>query len=134
MKNNKKTRKAMCLCGNVRFIIYGNLRSVFNCHCSQCMKTHGNYAAYTSCKERDIKFLSKKTLVWYKSSSIAKRGFCNKCGSSIFYKKFNTKFISISAGILKNPTKLKTKLHIYTRGKMDYYSISDKLPKKHKYI
>ena len=29
------------------------------------MKTHGNFAAYTSCKEQNIKFLSKKTLNWY---------------------------------------------------------------------
>ncbi|SVE22263.1 uncharacterized protein METZ01_LOCUS475117, partial [marine metagenome] len=48
------------------------------------MKTHGHYAAYTNVEERNVKFFKKKTLKWFRSSKRAKRGFCNKCGASLF--------------------------------------------------
>jgi len=133
MKNKNLKKIAQCLCGGIRIDVKGKLRYVSNCHCSQCMRTHGNYAAYTSCKEENIKFLNKKTLKWYKSSRKAKRGFCNKCGASIFFKRINTKYISISAGIFNNPTGLTTKMNIFTKGKLDYYSLNNKLPKYYRY-
>ena len=132
---NKKNRSlsASCLCKGVSLTIKGEFRPVINCHCIQCMKTHGNFAAYTSVLEENIIFKSKKTLRWFESSTKAKRGFCNKCGASIFFKRNNSRAVSISAGLLKNPSNLKTISHIYVKNKRDYYKILDKLPKFDKY-
>ena len=113
--------------------INGEFRPVVNCHCIQCTKTHGNYAAYTSVLEENISYKSKSTLKWFISSAKAKRGFCKKCGASVFFKRLGSRAISISAGLFKNPTKLKTSSHIYTHNKRDYYKISDSLPKFKKY-
>ena len=113
MKKKLSSKIAKCLCGGVKIKVIDNLRYVNNCHCSQCMKTHGNYAAYTACPENHITFINKKTLKWYKSSKIAKRGFCSSCGASMFYKRLNSKNISISAGMFNNPTKLKTYSNIF---------------------
>tara|TARA_B100000029_G_scaffold515190_1_gene621025 strand:+ start:2472 stop:2858 length:387 start_codon:yes stop_codon:yes gene_type:complete len=124
---------ANCLCKGVKIKIKGKLRHVSNCHCSQCMKTHGNYASYTACPEENINLINKKTLRWYNSSKVAKRGFCSKCGASIFYKRIGSKNISIAAGMLSNPTKLKTRFNIFTKGKMDYYKLDKKIPKFNKY-
>jgi len=129
----KKTFIASCLCKGVSISIKGKLRPVINCHCIQCTKTHGNFAAYTSMLEENITFKSKKTLKWFRSSSKAKRGFCNYCGSSIFYKKNGSKEISLSAGLFQNPTNLNTVSHIFLHNKRDYYKITDKLPKFKKY-
>ena len=125
--------KGSCLCGGIKFKTYGQHRNVHNCHCIQCTKTHGHYAAYTSILEKNISYKSKNTLKWFTSSKKAKRGFCKKCGASVFFKRIGSKAISISAGLLKNPTKLKTFSHIYTHNKRDYYKISDSLPKFKKY-
>ena len=133
MQKQVKSHIAKCLCGEIKIIIYGQLRNVSNCHCSQCMKTHGNFGSYTSCDEKNITFIKKKTLKWYKSSKIAKRGFCSKCGASFFYKKINEKKISIAAGMLKNPTKLKTDINIFTESRMDYYKLDAKLSNFKKY-
>ena len=122
-----------CLCKNIKFVVSDKLRNVINCHCSQCMKIHGNYGAYTSCDKSKIVFINKKTLKWFKSSNIAKRGFCSNCGASIFYKKLNSKNISISAGLLSNPTKLKTLSNIFTKGKLDFYKLDSRLPRYNKY-
>ena len=91
----------------------GKLRHVINCHCSQCLKTHGNYAAYTNSLEKDIKFIKNRTLKWFRSSKKAKRVFCKKCGASMFFKFMGSDSISISAVMFKNPTKLKTKTNIF---------------------
>ena len=129
MKKKVLKKYATCLCGNIKIKITGKLRHVINCHCIQCMKTHGNYASYTSCSEKNIIFIKKKTLKWYKSSKIAKRGFCANCGASIFYKKFKSENISISAGMINKPTKLKSYANIFTSAKMDYYNLNSKLKK-----
>ena len=129
MKKKITSKIANCLCGGVKIRIQGKLRHVINCHCSQCLKTHGNFAAYTSCLEDRIDFINKKTLKWYRSSKIAKRGFCSNCGASIFYKLLKSENISIAAGMFHNPTKLKTHSNIYTKGRLDYYKLDSKIPK-----
>ena len=133
MIKNIRSLTASCLCKGIHFTIKGEFRPVINCHCIQCTKTHGNFASYTSVLEENIIYKSKKTLKWFVSSAKAKRGFCKKCGASIFFKIFGSRAISISAGLFKNPTKLKTVSHIYIHNKRDYYKISDSLPKYQKY-
>ena len=129
MTKNITSKIANCLCGGVKIKIKEKLRHVINCHCSQCLKTHGNFAAYTSCSEDRIDFINKKTLKWYRSSKIAKRGFCSNCGASIFYKLLKSENISIAAGMFHNPTKLKTHSNIYTKGRLDYYKLDSNIPK-----
>ena len=129
MKKKASSKIAKCLCGGIKIKVKGRLRDVINCHCSQCLKTHGNYAAYTACPENKIVFINTKTLRWYHSSNIAKRGFCSTCGASMFYKLLKSKNISIAAGMFYNPTKLKTHSNIYTKGKLDYYKLDSRIPK-----
>tara|TARA_Y100000590_G_C15690197_1_gene1003159 strand:+ start:1018 stop:1425 length:408 start_codon:yes stop_codon:yes gene_type:complete len=133
MKKKISNKTASCLCGEVKIKIIGKLRYVSNCHCSQCMKTHGNFASYTSCPEKNVTFIKSKTIKWYKSSNIAKRGFCSKCGASMFYKRNKGKNLSIAAGMFKNPTNLKTYYNIFTHGKLDYYKLDNRLVNYKKY-
>ncbi len=58
----KLSLKASCLCGSVQIKTQGYHRNIKNCHCIQCMKTHGHYAAYTSVEEQNIKLIKKRTL------------------------------------------------------------------------
>ena len=127
--SSRNNKMVSCLCGGVQLKIKGSLRHVLNCHCYQCMKTHGNYAAYTNALEKDIRFVKKRTLKWFRSSKKAKRGFCKKCGASMFFKFLGSDSISISAGMFKNPTKLKTTKNIFVKGKLDYYKLDNKLLK-----
>ena len=131
--SSRNNKIISCLCGGIKLKVNGPLRHVSNCHCIQCMKTHGNYSAYTNANEKDVIFLKKRTLKWFKSSKKAKRGFCKKCGASIFFKFFGKDTISISAGMFVNPTKLKTKINIFIKGKLDYYKLDKKLPKFNRY-
>ena len=62
-----------------------------------------------------------------------KQGFCNKCEVSIFFEFLGSNNISISAGMFKNPTKLKTKKNIFVKRKLDYYKLDNQLPKFNRY-
>ena len=129
----KLSLKASCLCGGIQLRTQGYHRAVQNCHCVQCMKTHGHYAAYTNVQKQNVKFFKKKTLKWFKSSKRARRGFCKKCGASLFFKLISSNNISIAAGMFSGPTKLNTKMNIFVKGKLDYYKLDNRLSKFKRY-
>ena len=116
-----------CLCGAVQFSITGPLRPVSYCHCNQCRKTHGHFAAYTRVEDSCLQLETSTGLAWYRASDFARRGFCRECGSSLFWQRDATKTISIAAGSLDLPTGLIADRHIYVNDAGDYYSINDGL-------
>jgi len=124
------TRTGGCLCGGVRYRILGALRGVIACHCSQCRRTSGHYAAMTSAPSANVELTSSDHLRWYKSSDTAERGFCGVCGGNLFWKQVGRDAISITAGTLDTPTNLAVEEHIFVADKSDYYSIDDDLPKQ----
>ena len=119
-----------CLCGGVRYEIRGPLRDVVACHCSQCRKTSGHFVAMTNVPVDAIAFLASDSLVWYRSSASAERGFCNRCGGNLFWRTIDGDTLSIAAGSLDTPTGLKTAEHIFVADKSDYYELDDSVPKK----
>ena len=129
----KLSLKASCLCGGIQLRTQGYHQNVHNCHCIQCLKTHGHYAAYTNVEERNVRFFKKRTLKWFKSSQRAKRGFCNKCGASLFFKIMGVKTINIAAGMFNRPVKLKTTMNIFVKEKSDYYKLDSRMPKFNRY-
>ncbi len=78
-----------CLCGSVKYRIYGELRGIVNCHCSKCRRSNGHYGAYTSVALKDIEISDKGGLTWFDSTTDetpnVRRGFCAKCGASLFW-------------------------------------------------
>ena len=118
-----------CLCGGVRYEITGPLRGVVACHCSQCRRTSGHYVAATSAPSANITLTAAATLVWYRSSGIAERGFCNVCGGNLFWRQDGAGITSIMAGTLDVPTGITMERHIFVRDKSDYYELNDALPK-----
>jgi hypothetical protein len=128
--STEQTTKASgaCLCGSVTYEVSGPLSDVLYCHCAQCRKTSGHYCAATSCKREHLDITVSEGLRWYQSSDEAKRGFCNQCGSSLFWDYRDAPSISIFPGSLDLPTGLKADAHIFVADASDYYSIDDGLP------
>ena len=119
-----------CLCGAVRYAVNGPLRSVVNCHCEQCRRTSGHFVAATATADDNLQLVNEDGLRWYESSDIAQRGFCQECGSSLFWKPAKGDYIAIMAGTLDGPTGLKTEQHIFVDYAGDYYSLDDGLPQQ----
>ena len=89
----------------------------------------GHFAAYTSAAKEQIEWQSQETLCWFDSSEKARRGFCGKCGASLFYELKGGAGLSITAGSIENPTGLHAAGHIYFENHSDYYEVLDQLPK-----
>jgi hypothetical protein len=119
-----------CLCGGVKYEVFGPLREITYCHCEMCRRSTGHYFASTACEKADMRFVSADSLKWYESSEFARRGFCGQCGSQLFWEMKCASYIAILAGSLDKPTGLRGNQHIYTASKGDYYEICDGLPQK----
>lgn len=117
-----------CLCGAVRFTLRAPLRPVVVCHCSQCRRWHGHAGAYTEVAAEDLAFAADASLAWFRSSDVARRGFCSACGSSLFWQRHGTARISVAAGTLDAPTGLATTLQIFAGDKGDYYALDPDVP------
>jgi hypothetical protein len=120
---DSRIRTGGCLCEGVRYRTMGVLRNVINCFCSQCQKTSGHHFAATSCSLDRFELLDDSTLDWYEASSEARRGFCNRCGSSLFWQRNGADSISITAGTLDRPTGLKTVSNIFVEDMSDYHDL-----------
>lgn len=118
--------KGQCLCGDVTFEVAGEPQHLSVCHCGQCRKQSGHTWASAAVPEADLAIVG--TPEWYQASDTAKRGFCARCGSFLFWKAHDEGTISFALGALDAPTGLRLERHIFCEDKGDYYDISDGLP------
>ena len=93
-----------------------------------CQRLHGVFGAHSKAKKSDICFTRDEGLAWYASSERAQRGFCRRCGASLFWRPVDQDASGILAGSLDAPSGLRTLGHIFTADKADYYDIDDGLP------
>jgi len=128
MSDENKSYAGGCLCGAVRYEIQGPLRDIVGCHCGQCRKTSGHHVAATQGRWDKLRFLNDEALIWFRSSDVASRAFCGRCGSNLFWRRHGNENVSIFAGSLDQPTGLRMVSHIHAESAGDYYEISDGLP------
>ena len=128
MKEENRITTGGCLCGAVYYEVKGPLRDVVNCHCSMCQRLHGNFGPHSKARKANISITTSDGLAWYRTSDVARRGFCCECGSSLFWEPYDLDATGIIAGSLDSPTNLKSIGHIFVGEKADFYEISDSLP------
>ena len=114
-----------CMCGSVQYEITGDCREIIACHCVECRKSSGHFTAATATRPDNLVLLSNAGLKWYRASSMAQRGFCAECGSTLFWKPDSGDRVSVFVGSIDGDTGLELKAHIYVHEKGDYYRIED---------
>lgn len=117
-----------CACGGVRYAVQGPLRDIIACHCEQCRRTSGHFVAATACRQQYFTLLCSDTLEWFSAVPGFRRGFCRRCGASLFFEEIGGERISIAAGSLDQPQGLKIAAHIFTAEAGDYYALDDGVP------
>lgn len=124
--------RGSCLCGAVRYEISGPLRPSVACHCIQCRKTSGHYWSATQTGPGQLQIADPDgALRWFQSSPEARRGFCGRCGSSLFWEhEADSGAVSVGSGTIDGATGIATAKHIYVDHKGDYYDIADGLPQE----
>ena len=112
-----------CLCGGVTYELDEPLRDSVACHCSQCRKTSGHYWSATQVPNARFRITRDETLQWYRSSQDARRGFCNRCGASLFWQQDRQAATSVGSGTIDGATGIGTARHIFVDDRGDYYSL-----------
>lgn len=112
-----------CLCGGVAYEVAGPMREIVGCHCKQCRKTSGHHVAATNAPAGALTLTADDTLTWFRSSDAAERGFCNRCGGNLFWRRIESDTISIFAGTLDDTSDLPFRRHIFAKDKADYVTL-----------
>ena len=98
--------RGSCLCGAIAYSAAGPIDSASHCYCTMCQKQHGagagtyaNIASVSLNIERGETFITE-----YASSEHGRRAFCQRCGSTLFWRSEATpERISVTLGTLDVP-------------------------------
>ncbi len=77
--------KGQCLCGAVSLTTQVTDTNVGACHCSACRRWGGGPLLSIDCGT-EVTFTGEQHIGVFNSSDWAKRGFCQQCGTHLFYR------------------------------------------------
>lgn len=122
--------KGSCLCKGVNFSFDLKHKHFDACHCSMC-RSWGGGPALTVESSGNIEFEGEGNITVYSSSEWAERGFCNKCGSNLFYrlKDKSRNFCNFNLGTIEKHEEFSFTTQIYIDTKPDNYSFSNETKK-----
>lgn len=120
--------RGSCLCGAVAFTAGPPEGRAIACHCIECRRQSGHYFAAVPVAKDSVTFDCDDGLTWYRASGIATRGFCTRCGSTLFWRGDAGANVHVLMGSLDGETGLKLGAHVWVREQGDYYEIGGDLP------
>lgn len=75
-----------CYCGALTFKTPDTSLWCAHCHCTMCQRAHGaGFVTWVGYPEDKVE-VNGPTLRWFQSSDRGERGFCQTCGSTVFFK------------------------------------------------
>lgn len=116
-----------CLCGACRYATRAAPLNVRACHCRLCQKATGAplYA-------RVLVPLDRVTITgpvgWFSSSPELRRGFCTRCGTTLFSERAAMNAIGLTMGSLDDPDRFAPSAHIWLSSKQAWLELGDDLP------
>lgn len=127
------TVSGACLCGKLTFSAPLPSLWVAHCHCTLCQKNAGAaFVTWAGFNEQNVHIDdSNKTLTWFSATENAHRGFCNACGSTIFFKsarwpgELHITVVNIHQALDREP-----QMHVYWASHQPWLQLSDDLPKQ----
>lgn len=110
-----------CACGAVTFKVsapdtYGA------CHCEMCRRWTGGVWMGVVCDE--LIEIDGPLREW-SSSGIASRGFCERCGSSIWHKLRSTRKFTFGQGLFDDQQGWRLSREIFADDRPDHYALAD---------
>ncbi|MBE9115956.1 GFA family protein [Lusitaniella coriacea LEGE 07157] len=117
--------KGRCLCGTVSLSTTHINHHIAACHCNMCRKWGGGALLGVECNE-GVRFEGEENIGRYQSSEWAERGFCNKCGTHLFYKLKENNHYYIPAGIFDGDEGFIFDLQVFIEEKPEYYAFANR--------
>ncbi|WP_262693932.1 GFA family protein [Kordiimonas aquimaris] len=89
-----------CVCGAVGIHTLSASPHVGACHCNMCRQWGGGAYMSVDCGT-DVSFSGEENIKVFSSSTWAERGFCQGCGTHVFYRIKETGQLMMAAGLFK---------------------------------
>jgi hypothetical protein len=116
-----------CLCGAVRYRVSASPINERICHCHLCQKAIGaTFNARLLFRAEDVTIEGQVDYVH--TSPDLRRGFCPRCGTTLFSNRLSAAALGVTAGSLDDPALFKPQMHIYVASKQPWLVIDDSLP------
>jgi hypothetical protein len=110
-----------CQCGAVRYHTTQRLNNAHLCHCRMCQKAMGSFfAPLVGFPLESFKWTRGEPSV-FMSSEHVERGFCNQCGTPLFYKHRHNPRIAMTIGSLDHPELVTPIIQVGNESKLVYF-------------
>jgi hypothetical protein len=116
-----------CLCGAVRYVARGQPINVRVCHCRMCQKAVGAAFNARALFPRAAVRLDGP-IATFASSPDLTRGFCPRCGTTLYSARASLDAIGLTCGGLDDPAALQPSMHIWMSSKQPWVRLDDGLP------
>lgn len=117
-----------CQCGAVRYHASAMLDSSHICYCRMCQKAVGNFFAALVGVPRDALTWTRGEPAHFMSSAQVSRGFCQDCGTPLFYDYIDSERINLTTGSLDEPVRFPPKTQFGLEARPDWYATLPGLP------
>jgi hypothetical protein len=105
-------KSGRCLCGAVSFSAEEVKSEISACHCRMCQRISGGIF-----------------ITIYRSSDWAERGFCNKCGTHLFYRILESNEYDMCIGTFDDLSDFILTSEIFIDRKPDAYALAGEHPR-----
>jgi hypothetical protein len=125
--------RGACLCGGVSFTAGLPSKWVAHCHCTRCQRAHGAaFVTFVSVEEQRVQVRDPDHLLrWYVAPEGGSRGFCSKCGSTLFFKAPAWPGeLHIARALFTDPVDREPQAHGYYDTHVGWVTLGDDLPRK----
>ena len=122
-----------CLCGAIKFSVRFPTKWVAHCHCTLCQRAHGTAFVTWVSSQTEMFDVSdaESALRWYRSSANAERGFCSRCGSTLFFRSERWPGeVHIARANFGSELDREPQVHSFYDTHVDWFEFNDALPKK----
>ena len=117
-----------CLCGAVRYEARPDKREGYYCHCRMCQLAVGNTrAAFINLPQSRVRWTAGAPTL-FASSTFAKRGFCNQCGTPLTFAYNDSAAMDLSIGSFDDPAAIAPTSHFAVESRVQRWHADDGLP------
>ncbi|KAA3650097.1 MAG: GFA family protein [Proteobacteria bacterium] len=116
--------RGTCLCGAVTISVARAAASVGACHCRMCRKWGGGPLLAVACGT-DVSISGEDSVTVFDSSPWAQRGFCQHCGTHLFYRLKEAQQYHVPAGLLDEAPEFSFDEQIFVDEQPAYYRFAN---------
>jgi hypothetical protein len=120
-----------CLCGAVTFEVTPPTKWCAHCHCTLCRRAHGApVVTWFGVSSENFRLVSGAELKWHRSSPGARRGFCQCCGSPLFFEGERWPGeVHVARASVPGPIDREPSAHVFYDVRVGWLDVHDELRK-----